>query len=54
MIRMLTERFNTWRRSRESIRELARLSDRELSDLGIGRDDIVAVVRQGTRLRDAR
>ena len=54
MIRMLTERFTTWRRERTSIRELSRLTDRELNDLGIGRDDIVDVVRQGSRLQDAR
>lgn len=52
MIRTLTVKFSAWRRFRESVRELSRLSDRELSDLGIGRDDIVDVARQGA-LRDA-
>jgi uncharacterized protein YjiS (DUF1127 family) len=33
----------TWRRERETIRELSRLSDRELDDLGIGRGEIRAV-----------
>ena len=46
MIRTLTSKYLTWRRFRESVRELSRLSDRELSDLGIGRADIGAVVRQ--------
>lgn len=32
-----------WRRERETIRELSRLSDRELADLGISRADIHAV-----------
>ena len=32
-----------WRRERETIRELSRLSDRELADLGIARVDIKAV-----------
>ena len=48
MFRTLTLKFQTWRRFRESVRELSRLSDRELNDLGIGRDDIVDVVRQAT------
>lgn len=54
MMRTLTLRFQTWRRFRESVRELSRLSDRELTDLGIGRDDIVDVVRQSARIQDAR
>lgn len=32
-----------WRREREAVRELSRLSDRELADLGIARSDIRAV-----------
>ncbi len=32
-----------WRREREAVRELSRLSDRELADLGIARADIRAV-----------
>lgn len=54
MMRTLTMKFQTWRRFRESVRELSRLSDRELNDLGIGRDDIVDVVRQSNRFQDAR
>lgn len=45
MIRSLSAKFNAWLRFRESVRELSRLSDRELSDLGIGRHDIANVVR---------
>lgn len=52
MIKTLTSKLNAWRRFRESVRELSRLSDRELSDLGIGRSDIVDVVRQGARYQD--
>ncbi len=33
----------SWRREREAVRELSRLSDRELADLGIARSDIRAV-----------
>lgn len=51
MIKTLTEKYHAWRRFRESVRELAALSDRELSDLGIGRCDIEEVVRQGARLQ---
>ena len=32
-----------WRREREAVRELSRLTDRELADLGIARADIRAV-----------
>ena len=35
--------FASWRREREAVRELSRLSDRELADLGIARSDIRAV-----------
>jgi uncharacterized protein YjiS (DUF1127 family) len=48
MIRTLSAKLHAWRRFRESVRELSRLSDRELNDLGIGRSDIVDVVRQGS------
>ena len=46
MIRSLTVKIAAWRRYRESVRELSRLSDRELNDLGIGRADIQSLVRQ--------
>lgn len=49
MIKTFTLRFAAWRRYRESVRELSRLSDRELSDLGIGRGDIDAVVRRSAQ-----
>lgn len=37
--------FNNWRKYRQTVSELARMSDRELSDLGIGRSDIHRVAR---------
>lgn len=46
LIKTLTSKYVAWRRFRESVRELSRLSDRELSDLGIGRADIQMVVKQ--------
>jgi len=39
------EKINTWRRYRDSVRELSRLSDRELSDIGLMRGDIEFVAR---------
>jgi uncharacterized protein YjiS (DUF1127 family) len=35
-----------WRRSRETARQLAALTDQELSDLGLTRDDIPQAARQ--------
>ena len=40
MMKTFATRFAAWRRERETIRELSLLSNRELSDLGIGRGDI--------------
>ncbi len=48
MIKTIATKVAAWRRYRESVRELSRLSDRELADLGIGRADIETVVRQST------
>jgi uncharacterized protein YjiS (DUF1127 family) len=36
-----------WRLARETARELAALSDRELSDIGLSRGDISQVARYG-------
>ncbi len=48
-IKQLTSRLHQWRRYRVSVRELSRLSDRELNDLGIGRGDIEYVARKAVR-----
>ena len=37
--------LNNWRKYRQTITELGRMSDRELRDLGIGREDIRRVAR---------
>ena len=37
--------INNWRKYRQTVTELDRMSDRELSDLGIGRTDIRRVAR---------
>ena len=43
-----------WRRENDAVRELSRLTDRELADLGIARADIRAVAARATvTTRDA-
>jgi uncharacterized protein YjiS (DUF1127 family) len=43
----LLRNYRNWRRYRETVNELSRLSNRELADLGITRSDIVAVATRG-------
>ncbi|UUP19334.1 MULTISPECIES: DUF1127 domain-containing protein [Nitratireductor] len=38
--------YRNWRRYRQTVTELSRLSTRELSDLGIARGDIPFVARK--------
>ncbi len=40
-------RLNEWRTRRAAISELSGLSDRELSDIGLTRQEIPVVVRKG-------
>lgn len=42
----LIRNYRNWRRYRETVNELGRLSNRELSDLGISRGDITFVARK--------
>jgi len=44
----LIQNIRNWRRYRETINELSRLSNRELSDLGISRSDIPYVARKSS------
>ncbi|MBB3659278.1 uncharacterized protein YjiS (DUF1127 family) [Rhizobium sp. BK650] len=37
--------FNNWRKYRQTVAELGRMSSRELNDLGIARGDIREVAR---------
>lgn len=37
--------FDDWRRYRRTVSELSRMSDRELSDIGIARGDIRQIAR---------
>ncbi len=45
-LKSLREKLKSWNRYRENVRELSRLSDRELADLGISRADIQFVAWQ--------
>jgi uncharacterized protein YjiS (DUF1127 family) len=38
--------FNNWRKYRQTVTELGRMSARELQDLGINRADIHSIARQ--------
>ncbi|NTJ41918.1 DUF1127 domain-containing protein [Agrobacterium larrymoorei] len=38
--------FNNWRKYRQTVNELGRMSTRELQDLGIQRSDIGRVARE--------
>lgn len=38
--------YRNWRRYRDTVNELGRLSNRELSDLGISRSEIHSVARR--------
>lgn len=40
------EFFSKWKKQRQTIRELERLTNRELADLGISRCDIREIARQ--------
>ena len=45
-LKTISDKLAAWRRYRDAVRELSQLSDRELSDIGIRRGDIEAIVRQ--------
>lgn len=42
----LIRNYRNWRRLRETVNELSRLSNRELADLGISRAEIHAVAQR--------
>jgi uncharacterized protein YjiS (DUF1127 family) len=41
--------FNNWRKYRQTVSELGRMSNRVLNDLGIDRSEIQRVARDATR-----
>lgn len=45
IVTMLVSKLRSWLRYRETIRELSRLTDRELLDLGISRYEIEFVAK---------
>jgi uncharacterized protein YjiS (DUF1127 family) len=46
----ILNRYRRWRRYRTTVRELEKLSARELSDLGIYRGDISLLAREASQL----
>ena len=46
---IILSKLASWRRYRQTFRELAALNDRELADLGLGRRDIRTVARQAAQ-----
>ncbi len=46
LISIVVSGLRRWMRSRETYRELARLSDRELADIGVSRSEITAGQRR--------
>jgi uncharacterized protein YjiS (DUF1127 family) len=49
MFEVLKSRISTWKRYNRTVSELAALSNRELSDLGIARGDISRIAREAVR-----
>ena len=48
IIMNMARSFNNWRKYRQTVNELGRMTDRELRDLGIGRSDIPYVARKAS------
>jgi len=44
----ITRSFNNWRKYRQTVTELGRMTNRELHDLGIDRSDINRVAREAS------
>jgi uncharacterized protein YjiS (DUF1127 family) len=49
LLSVLTRRYRKWRRYDQGLSELARLTDRELADIGISRGDIHRIARENAR-----
>ncbi|NBN62207.1 DUF1127 domain-containing protein [Microvirga tunisiensis] len=49
MFNTVVRKYNSWVNYRRTVEELSRLSNRELSDLGIGRGDIEFIARRASR-----
>ncbi len=46
MFTRISEMLHTWRASSQTVTELSRLTDEQLRDIGISRDEIPQVVRR--------
>ncbi|SFO71128.1 protein of unknown function [Cohaesibacter marisflavi] len=46
MINTVVENYRQWRNYRDTVDELARLSNRDLGELGISRGDITEIARE--------
>jgi len=44
-LKTIVATLSGWRRYRDAYRELSQLTDRELTDIGVCRDDIVSIAR---------
>jgi len=49
MLSHLVRAFRAWRRYEASLRELSRLGDRELADIGVSRSDIHRIAWETAR-----
>ena len=49
LLAKLIRAFRAWWHYEQSVRELSRLDDRELADIGISRSEIPAVARRSAR-----
>ena len=49
MIIKMIRKYKTWQRINNTVRELSRLTNRELTDLGIHRSEIHSVARRSVR-----
>ncbi len=49
MLAYLIRMFRVWRRYETSLRELSRLGDRELADIGVARSDIQRIAWETAR-----
>lgn len=49
-IKSLVSWIGSWRRYRSAVSELHQLSDRDLAEIGLTRDEIAEVARQSARI----
>ena len=48
LLKTVSEKLSAWHRYRETIRELAQLSDHELHDIGVHRGEIEYIARSSS------